>query len=136
MAESDTHIVLVRLMLSWISSNLLDNDSGSILVDLPETNAKTKPQPVIDQYRPDIFVYYKEILIIGEAKTERDLERSHSKKQFESYIRTCEMYDGKSYLIVSVPCFVEPTARNMLKNICRNLDARKTEIRVVSKLLQ
>ncbi len=136
MAESETHIYLVRLLYKWICSNLMNNDSGCIYSDLPETSSFSKPQKVINQYRPDIFAERGNVLIIGEAKTENDLEAIHSKKQFESYLITCEEFKGESYLIVSVPCFIEPSAKNLLNNLKKKLNIKKTQVKVISKLMQ
>lgn len=136
MAESQVHLSLVRFLSLWVSKNLLNNDSGSIYVDLPETNAYGKPPQIIDQFRPDLFAKMDECLIIGEAKTELDLESRHSKSQFESYIKTCELHEGKSYLVISVPCFVEASAKNLLNQICKRLKANKTEIIVISQFLR
>lgn len=136
MAESETHILLVRLLYSWIGKEFLNNDCGAICADLPEFSTFSKPPLVFNQYRPDIFIQKQGLMIIGEAKTEKDLECSHSKKQFESYIRTCELHEGTTYVIVSVPCFVESSARNMLRQICRKIGACKTQILVISKLMQ
>ena len=35
-------------------------------------------------YVPDLYYKYNDLIIIGEAKTENDLERVHSINQFES----------------------------------------------------
>lgn len=136
MAESAEHIALVQLLEKWICINLLNYDNGAIRIDSPNACGKATPPPVINQYRPDIYVDYKGVLIIGEAKTERDLDCSHSKRQFESYLMTCEMYEGKSYLIVAVSNFVEASARNMLKSIRKRLNVMKTEHHVISPLTE
>ncbi len=136
MAESEMHINLVRLMFAWTSEHLLNNDHGSVFIDLPETKTFAKPPPIIDQYRPDLYSLKNNVLIIGEAKTTNDLDSIHSKNQFISYFRTCEMHEGNSILILAVPCFTEATAANLLKQIRKKNGFCKARIKVISQLIK
>ena len=76
MSESNQHLVLVQKMYHWICNNLLNSDSGCIMVDLPSVSSKAKPPKTLDDFRPDLYAYEIDtnVLIIGEAKTYNDLE--------------------------------------------------------------
>ena len=94
MAESLFHLNLVNELVSWISATLLNGDIGLMLIDRPESGKKSKP-PKIGGYIPDIFVTGSEkyTLIIGEAKTAKDLERNHSINQIREFLLKCKQME-------------------------------------------
>ena len=52
-----------------------------------------------------------------EAKTSRDVERPHSIKQYESYIKRCSLFDGNATFIMAVPWAEYATAYNIIQRI-------------------
>ena len=88
-----------------------------VLVDLPESTQK--PPAVTDGFHPDVYYCHNDIFIIGEAKTVEDVERRHSKLQYEAYFKECELFDGEKYIIVSSAWSIAMSFRTILKHIKR-----------------
>jgi len=115
MAESQSHIDLVRLLNRYIEVEL-NIDCGHILIDTPETNSVNKP-PLIRDYRPDIYAKEKGTLFIGDAKTDSDWDRKHSHDQYHAYVAECLAHEGSSVLLLAVPWHVERSVRSRLKRM-------------------
>jgi len=107
MAESALHIEIVRQMYNWVRDGIFSGDDGSIFVSLPEASVHTKPPNLLFGYQPDLYAidHKNNLLVVGEAKTIRDIDRPHSIEQYKSYLNTCLQHDGPSYLVFAVPIF-------------------------------
>jgi hypothetical protein len=68
-------------------------------------------------FRPDLYFQYKDTLIIGEAKTSKDVERMHSREQYAAYAKKCSVFQGNAYLLISVPWTEFATARNIFRQV-------------------
>ena len=134
MAESQHHIKLVDELASWISNTLLNGDNGLMLIDHPKSEMIGRP-PKVGGYIPDIFVprgiNYN--LIIGEAKTANDLEKSHSVKQIKEFILKCKEFEN-SIFILAVPWYLVPLARSIIRKIVVECNASSVEIKILEKL--
>ena len=130
MSESRKHMDLVQIVLDYAKS-VIDTDlHGIIQYDSPDTS---RPPRLIDNYVPDVYFCYKDLLIIGEAKTLDDFERVHSKKQFQSYIKECAAFPGHSIIVIAVPWQLIHTAKNHFRRL--KLDANiSTKIVVINEL--
>ena len=62
-------------------------------------------------------------MIIGEAKTINDFDRTHSRDQYDAYIKECKNFFGKSTLVVSVPWQIVATAKNYFRRLKKVFDA-------------
>ena len=103
MGESISHISLVNDIEAYVLEHFVSKDSSCIFIDSPE-NAKNCVPPIINGYRPDLYVpsFGDKGLIIGEAKTWYDLEKSHTMNQLDAFLRACS--DTKnSIFIFAVP---------------------------------
>ena len=81
--ESIVHHNLVKKIYEYVSNQSVIKKS-IIESDIFEVEGNvTRMQ---EGYVPDLYYKYNDLIIIGEAKTENDLERVHSIDQFESYI--------------------------------------------------
>ncbi len=136
MAESELHISLVRHLFSWVKDNFFSGDTGIIYVELPEVPKYSKPFSLCCGVRPDLSAKRPQdnLLILGEAKTEADLETRHSIMQYNSYIEECENHSGPAIIVIAVPWFVQRTALNLLVSLLRKKAAKKTKIQVLEKL--
>ena len=86
MPESHYHTKMVREIGSWIKTQHPNNDI-IVLMDTPETPGHQLPQ-LINNYRPDVFAKgTQNNIFLGEAKSPRGLETSHSIRQIKSYLR-------------------------------------------------
>lgn len=111
MSESQKHMDLVMLAADYIIETVPESGKPFVEVDTPSSN-----QPYyVEAFRPDVYYEYNGQLIIGEAKTINDFERTHSRLQFKAYMEKCYEYSGSATLVVSVPWQLMNTARNYLR---------------------
>ena len=80
--ESKKHHTLVKKIYEYVSSlDFIENKL--IQTDIFEISGNVTRMP--EGYVPDLFYNHNDSIIIGEAKTDDDLERDHSLHQYESY---------------------------------------------------
>ena len=72
-------------------------------------------------------------MFIGEAKTELDFDRKHSKEQYDSYLEELDNYDGEGWLVISVPWQIVPTAKNYFKRK-KNIKGIQCKIIILNEL--
>ena len=98
------------------------------LHDLPNFIGCDKP-PKIGAFRPDVYAVDAPLTrtIVGEAKTQADLETDHTRAQFVSFIRFLRLQQN-AVLVVAVPWQARATARSLLDAL---LGADKESIRIV-----
>lgn len=101
------------------------------LHDLPGRVGCDKP-PKIGSYRPDVYAIDAPVTrtVVGEAKTQFDLETDHSTGQFTAFLRYLRLQPNPT-LIVAVPWQAKATARTRLQSIRSQTDAQVVEIVVV-----
>ncbi len=126
MAESIQHKLLVEKMDKWVFENLLDRDNSFVFIDLAEKSMLGSSKRVFNNVQPDLYAVdlSRNILVIGEAKTELDIGREHSLHQYRSYLRTSEIFDGQSHIVFAVPFLCKPIIKNVLY---RELNIRESE---------
>ena len=115
MSESKQHISLVRILEHRAKELIPKEHWQLILTDNPES--KEAPPSTIEGYRPDLFFCFNKILIIGEAKTSKDVDKPHSQAQYLSYLKKCNIFEGKAYLLLAVPWTEKVAAINLLTHI-------------------
>jgi hypothetical protein len=133
MSESIEHQNLVNMLIEYIINSELCRDTAYILMDLPTSNSNSKP-PIVNGYRPDIYIETSRIKIIGEAKTYSDAERKHSINQYKSYMEDCEKSEVDAYFIVSTTWEIQTSIRNMLNHFKKSLGLYKVHVVVISQL--
>lgn len=115
MSESLQHQQLVKQIIDETINTVGTENKSLIATDA--VDGLTLPPLTKEGFRPDVYYCYGNILIIGEAKTSSDIERLHSREQYESYIQKCSLYLGKAILIVAVPWMDHATIHNILAKI-------------------
>ena len=110
MGESQNHIHLVKIARKYILSLIPAGNTKLLCADLPDEIEK--PLSIYGKFKPDLYYSFNNLLIIGEAKTLNDFERTHSVEQFDSYIKYCNNFEGTSILVISVPWQLHKTAKN------------------------
>jgi hypothetical protein len=115
MAVSENHIALVRQMAKWVAAHHFAGDAGAILVDNPESPASSKP-PGLGGYVPDLYapLFHSDAIVVGEAKTARDVESHHTYEQLRAFLGACASRRG-SVLVVAVPWQMARCAANMVR---------------------
>ncbi len=129
MPESRSHMDLVQVTYNYIKQILPNDYSCFVQVDSPDT----KRPGIVEDFVPDVYLCTSDLIIIGEAKTIGDFERSHSKAQYRAYLNTCMNFNGTSILVISVPWQVTPSIKNYLRRLKEELNA-KTKIVVLNEL--
>ncbi len=115
--ESGKHHSLVKTIYNYVS-NLDYVEEKLIESDIFEVNGQVTKMP--EGFIPDLFYKYKNIVIIGEAKTDKDLEREHSYNQYRSYVNYLKVHLELGFdcvLILAVPWEASITAYRIIKKI-------------------
>lgn len=115
MSESSEHLQLVKLIIDEVIGIVGETNKCFVMTDVTDGYALS---PLIeDGYRPDVYYQYQNKLIIGEAKTRKDVTRIHSKLQYESYLKECFLFEGDAMFIVAVPWTEHAIIHNILKKL-------------------
>ena len=131
MVELSTHDNLVLLMEAWVCNNLLADNPGSLQCDLPHRSTP----PKIGNNIPDLYVaaHGDVPLILGEAKTAIDIESRRSHQQIIAFLWHCDRI-SPSRLILAVPWYKVPYARNLLRRLSRQNGLTSVETLVLENL--
>ena len=98
MAESKAHMDFVRRMVAYVKSEIPGCDEIMINADLPEYYGRT-PQ-VIGGFYPDLYHSNSKCIVIGEAKTDNDLENEHTRNQIECYIEEVRCFHKERHIVL------------------------------------
>ncbi len=116
MAESQKHIEYVKKIISYMESIMPSFQKAVIQADLAEYGKRT-PQ-VIGGYYPDVYYRTLNCFIIGEAKTDSDIDNHHTKAQIDNYI--LELRTGcqkEKHIILSTSVYSFAMLKNMIVRI-------------------
>lgn len=132
MAESSTHQLLVAQLSEWVHQNVACPENTLVLSDLSTTVRGDKP-PSIGGYNPDVFcrVIGGGLIVIGEAKTTRDIETRHSREQFRSYLLYLKQCTSGT-LVIAVPWH----AVNQVKSLIRMLQRETSTMHIRTVFLE
>lgn len=111
MSESAQHSQLVQMIVDY-AKQMVGSNSDLLLSD--SSDCYGLPPLFREGFRPDVYYEFSGHLIIGEAKSSNDVEKEHSRLQYESYIKKCSLFDGKASLVVAVPWTEHITVSNIL----------------------
>jgi hypothetical protein len=125
MSDSATHVELVHSILSFVNSNF-STTSFVVLTDL--AGSVNKP-PRINGFVPDVFAQDipRTTVIIGEAKTSKDLETDHSRSQVEAFLRFLGA-QSNAIFILAVPWPVAVTARHIAKRYLESIHVQHVRL--------
>ena len=117
MPESEEHSNLVAILHSYVADRFCQGTADRVLSDSVSRDSLSRP-PSIDGYIPDTYVVLNELgsVVIGEAKSLRDLENSHTESQITAFLRRCSFANGSAF-ILAVPWPVERFARSLMTNL-------------------
>lgn len=93
-------------------------ENSLIQVDIFEIEGAVTKMP--EGFVPDLYYKYNNLVIIGEAKTDKDLDREHSILQYKSYInylRKCLKYGNECKIIIGVPWESSVAASRIIRRI-------------------
>ena len=101
--ESAVHHNLVKKIYNYVSTypNIEKKLIESDIFEIKENVTR-----MLEGYIPDVYYNYNNITIIGEAKTENDLETAHSINQYISYLQHLKIHannGSECVFIIAVP---------------------------------
>lgn len=111
MGESIMHMNLVRNIVEYISA-MPSVMSELIESDLPEYSSRTTQ--ALNKYYPDVYYRDNSSIIIGEAKTDNDINNKHTMSQLEAYIAHLSIFNLRRHLILSGSFFAFPELKNLI----------------------
>ena len=88
--ESHAHKEYVQNAIDYIKRKF-DLSNSQIAADLGDANML--PPKTVDGFRADIYVNTSQYIIIGEAKTDNDVNNNHTLAQFASYVKEAKSFD-------------------------------------------
>jgi hypothetical protein len=130
LAESTTHLALVRIILKYIGREHAQITALGVVTDLSSSLHAEKPSR-IGGFVPDVYAFDAPLttVIIGEAKTSTDLETERSKKQIAAFLSfLCQQPTG--IFILAVPWQAKQRARAVIKTL--RAEANATSVTTIT----
>ena len=115
MPESLNHTALLDRLFKYVTYAYDSDGRYLVLHDLPSAIGSEKP-PMIGGFRPDLYASHGPLhhVIIGEAKTARDLDTAHSREQYRAYARHLACCAHPT-LILAVPWPLRVRAKTLIR---------------------
>lgn len=124
MPESYQHQELVQLLKREILK--LIPSGCQILIQQDTPDSLSLPPRTIGGFRPDVYYCFENLLIIGEAKTEGEVEKQHGRAQYEAYMKECANFQGKAVLLIAVPWIERAAANNIIQRLRKRIPGNYT----------
>ena len=113
MPESQYHINYVKKIVSYVESTFSADEVAFMLSD--SADCLERCPKVIGGFVPDVYVKTARFAIIGEAKTDNDIENGHTAAQINSYIEELRSHTGCSkHIILCSSMLLFATLKNMI----------------------
>ena len=96
--ESLTHMAFVKKIADHVSTIPGDFTRNLLCVELPGEYNRC-PQ-IIGGSIPDVFYNDSNYIILGEAKTDNDIDQEHTQRQLNDYINEARTYDADRIIIL------------------------------------
>ena len=135
MAESLAHITYVRRIVSYMLASVPECQHSMICADLAEYGKRT-PQ-VIGGYYPDVYYRTPSYFLIGEAKTDGDIDNYHTNAQIDCYIQELRLGPQKEkHLVMSSSIYSFAMLKNMIALKKRGEDLNDIKFHVIDNIGQ
>ena len=120
--ESSRHVRLVEQLISIVETRHAVDNRLIILADHVRFGANRPPK--LGGFVPDLFAHDLPITarIVGEAKTEHDLETDRSLAQLGAFLDHLALYEN-STMYVAVPFTYAARARTLLRSLSQERHA-------------
>ena len=117
MGESATHLILVQALADWAATYFRElNEEPALLCDTPYAGSQRPPE--IGNHTPDLYAIGRSILLLGEAKTSRDLDTRDSREQLAEFLVHCAGCEA-AILVVAVPWHMIGCAKAIFRALQR-----------------
>ena len=119
MTTSREHQTLVGIVQAWCESQ--DQEENHIILIDDMTHPGSPVPPAIGRYRPDLVWLRIDgtYRFIGEAKTDPDINNSHTRKQVSCYLEYLEL-QGSGTLVFAVPWRSKSVAISIIAEVQRS----------------
>ena len=127
MSQSDLHRNLVIQVQNALQ---MRHPEISIVTDIQLIPGSELP-PQIGKYRPDVYGYVQSsrLTAIAEAKTDEDIDNTHTCNQLTAFIHHLE-HIGNGILVLIVNGHRANLAKTVLRFLCREIRVTRTKIAV------
>ena len=114
--ESSRHVRLVEALIETVEVRHYESQRAIILADHHRFGVNRPPK--LGGFTPDLLAHDLPISmrILGEAKTEADLESERSSRQLAAFLDHLSLYEN-STMYVAVPWFAAARARSLMNLI-------------------
>lgn len=126
--ESLTHMIFVKKIADYVSS-IPENFTRKLLcVELPGEYDRC-PQ-IIGRSIPDVFYNDSKCVILGEAKTDNDIDQEHTQRQLNDYIKEVRTYNADRNIVLCTSILGFSRMKNIIvtKKIKEQLDDIKFHV--------
>lgn len=96
--ESLSHMTFVKKIADYVSTIPEDFTRNLLCVELPGEYDRC-PQ-IIGGSIPDVFYNDSNYIILGEAKTDNDIDQEHTQRQLNDYINEARTYDADRNIVL------------------------------------
>ncbi len=126
--ESSTHMAFVKKIADYVSTIVEDFTRNLLCVELPGEYNRC-PQ-IIGGSIPDVFYNDSNYVILGEAKTDNDIDQEHTQRQLNDYINEARTYDVDRNIILCTSIIGFSRMKNIIvaKKMKEQLDDIKFHI--------
>lgn len=133
MPESAAHAYLVQAIILYAEREFGDLADVAVQEDAVRPVRGERP-PRIEGYVPDVFAtdVPTTTTLIGEAKTQHDIETDHSHRQIFAFLSYLSK-TPKGIFVLSVPLVAGATARRFLSEINRPFSTAATRTVVLDR---
>jgi len=112
MPESLSHMVFVKRIVDYIQTIPQDFVQNLLCAELP--GFKSGSPKVIGGSVPDVFYSDENTIVIGEAKTDNDIDNPHMSKQLDDYINEARTYNAQRHIVLCTSIIAYARLKNMI----------------------
>lgn len=135
MAESLAHISYVRRIVNYMLTSVPGCQQRMIQADLAEYGKRT-PQ-VFGGYYPDVYYRTPSYILIGEAKTDGDIDNYHTNAQIDCYIQELRLGPQKEkHLVLSSSLYSFAMLKNLIALKKRSEDLNDIKFHIIDNIAQ
>ena len=126
--ESLTHMAFVKKIADYVSTIPKDFTRNLLCVELPGEYDRC-PQ-IIGRSIPDVYYNDSNYVILGEAKTDNDIDQEHTHRQLNDYINEARTYDADRIIVLCTSILGFSKMKNIIvaKKMKEHLDDIKFHV--------
>ena len=126
--ESSSHMEFVKKIAGYVSTIPNEFTRNLLCVELPGDYNRC-PQ-IIGRSIPDVYYNDSNYIILGEAKTDKDIDNDHTQRQLNDYIEEVRTYDADRNIVLCTSIMGFSRMKNIIviKKIREHLDDIKFHV--------